>query len=265
LSLAAGLGFGAPTVLAKDKVLTAPPVFVGVDDAGPTWKNTKELRKAAETGNPLACFQYAQLLEVGDQVEKDEEAAFQFYRKAAFQNHPEALFRVGTIYHDGLLGQTPNRKLGFEYYEKAAYVGSLEGTYNVGAMLVSGRGIKRDYEEGLAWLMLAAERGTDPGSVEQVRKRLHRYPERIERGERRFAVLKKEIAAGRMDPDAPVEEKIAPVAPKLAKPSITTPKIGGPSLPGFSPSTIGPKISAPTISIPKPTPKPIPPPTADSE
>ncbi|GAB5562728.1 MAG: hypothetical protein SynsKO_43750 [Synoicihabitans sp.] len=252
---------GTASLWAADEVLTAPPVYVGTIPHAPTWTTIEELKKAADEGEAIACFQYAQLLEVGDQVEKDEAAALSFYRKAAFMDHAEALFRVGKIYHDGLLGQTPNRKLGYEYYEKAAYAGSPEATYNIGAMLVSGRGVKRDYEEGLAWLLLAAERGTDPGSIEQVKKRLSRFPDRITRAEKRFVALKKEIT-GDNPPDK--EKPLAPPAPTMAKPTIAAPTIAAPALPGLSPSTTGPKISAPTFSIPKPTPTPKPTPPESS-
>lgn len=244
------MGLGA----AEEEILTAPPVFAGVDDSGPTWKNTQQLRKAAETGDPLACFQYAQLLEVGDQVEQDETAAFVFYRKAALNEHPEAVFRIGKVYHEGLLGQSANHKLAFEYYERAAYLGSPEATYNVGAMLVSGRGMKRDYSEGLAWLMLAAERGTDPGSVDQVKTRLRRYPDRIKKADERLAGIKAKIAQG-----TNVLEDEPDLAPTISAPASPTlkPQIGTPSMPVFGPTAPKPSFGIPKISIPKPKPPPV--------
>lgn len=254
LSLAGGLGIGTPAVLAKDKVISAPPMFVGIDDTGPTWKTTAELRKAAETGDPLACFQYAQLLEVGDQVEQDEAAAFVFYRKAALNEHPEAVFQVGKSYHEGLLGQSVNHKLALDYYERAAYLGSPEATYNVGAMLVSGRGVRRDYVEGLAWLMLATERGTDPSAVDQVKTRLRRYPDRIARAEKRLVGIKAKIAQNSNPRDAELD--LAPAIAKPATPSLA-PQIGRPALPGFAPSAHKPSFGIPKISIPKPKPPPI--------
>lgn len=254
LSLAGGLGLGGPVALAKDKIISAPPMFVGIDDTGPTWETTAELRKAAETGDPLACFQYAQLLEVGDQVDQDEASAFVFYRKAALNEHPEAVFRVGKSYHEGLLGQSVNHKLALDYYERAAYLGSPEATYNVGAMLVSGRGIRRDYVEGLAWLMLATERGTDPSAVDQVKTRLRRYPDRIERAEKRLVGIKAKIAQNSNPRDAELD-----LAPPIAKPATPTlkPQIGRPALPGFAPSAHKPSFGIPKISIPKPKPPPV--------
>lgn len=254
LCLGAGLGLPVAPTHAQDEVLMAPPVFVGIDESGPTWKTTKQLIKAAEDGNPHACFQYAQLLEVGDQVKQDESKAFIFYQKAALNDHPEAVFRVGKAYHEGLLGQTENYKLAFDYYQRAAYLGSPAATYNVGAMLVSGRGMRRDYVEGLAWLMLAAERGTDPGSVEQVKTRLQRYPDRIERAGKRLDGIKTEIARG-----TNALEDEPDLAPKMAAPATPTikPQVTAPAMPSFAPTAPKPSFGIPKISIPKPKPPPV--------
>lgn len=254
LCLVAGLVLPATPVHAQDEVLVAPPVFVGIDDNAPTWKTTQQLVKAAEDGNPHACFQYAQLLEVGDQVKPDEAKAFTYYQKAALNDHAEAVFRVGKAYHEGLLGQTVNHKLAFDYYQRAAYLGSPTATYNVGAMLVSGRGMRRDYVEGLAWLMLAAERGTDPGSVEQVKTRLKRYPDRIENAAKRLAGIKTEIARGTNALED--EPDLAPAVAAPATPTIK-PQVTAPAMPSLAPAAPKPSFGIPKISIPKSKPPPI--------
>lgn len=254
LCLGGCLAINVVSAQAAEKVIMAPPVFVGIAEEGPTWKTTKQLVKAAEDGNPHACFQYAQLLEVGDQVEQDETKAFIYYQKAALNDHPESVFRVGKAYHEGLLNQTVNHKLAFEYYQRAAYLGSPAATYNVGAMLVSGRGMRRDYVEGLAWLMLAAERGTDPGSVEQVKTRLKRYPDRIERAGKRLDGIKSEIARGTNALED--EPDLAPVVAAPATPTIK-PQVTAPAMPSFAPTAPKPSFGIPKISIPKPKPPPV--------
>ncbi len=253
-----------------DKVVVVPPVMVATEGGGPRYETIPELKAAAATGDALACFQYAQLLEVGDQVAKDPSAAFGFYQQAAFKGHPESLFRVAKAYHEGQLRQPENHALAFEYYQKAAFLNHPEGTYNVGAMLVSGRGIKRDYREGLAWLLLAAELGVDPGSIDQVKERLIRgkRPEWITDAENRLGGLKTEIAMG--PPEAETEDALAPeivkpAAPVMAPSPVMKPSIGAPSLPGFSPTVSGPSIAPPTISIPQPKPKPVEPTTPETE
>lgn len=262
-----GLAITLSTFARKaDEVTIVPPMIVSTEAAGPQWETIPELKAAAATGEALACFQYAQLLEVGDQVAQDPSAAFEFYQKAAFKEHPESLFRLAKIYHEGQLGKPENHALAFEYYERAAFLEVPEASYNVGAMLVSGRGVKRDYIEGLAWLMLAAEQGTDPGSVDQVKKRLKSRPEWITRAENRLGGIKAEIAVGPVDENKSLAPAVAkPSSPVVAPAPVIKPSIGSPSLPGFSPSFSQPSIAPPTISIPKPTPKPIAPPVTVTE
>ena len=253
------LGLTVANARDADRVIVSAPVIVSMDGGGPAWDTIPELIAAAEDGDALACFQYAQLLEVGDQVEQDESKAFVFYQKAAFLNYPDAVFRVGKAYHDGLMGQPVNYTGAFEYYERAAYLSVPEASYNVGAMLVSGRGGKRDYVEGLAWLLLAAEHGTDPGSVDQVKARLKRYPDRIARAEKRLPEIKAEIANGHVPRDArkaPPPTLLPPAAPTMTPAPSIKPSIAPPTLPSFGPGSTAPSIGVPKISIPKPNPPP---------
>ncbi len=248
-----------------DRVIVTPPVMVSVGADTPTWETTAELIAAAHEGDPDASFHYAQLLEIGDQVERDKRAAFRFYQQAATRGQPNALFRVGKVLHDGLLGQVTDRPTAFEYYQKAALAEIPEATHNVGAMLVSGRGVKRNYTEGLAWLIVAAEQGADARSVEIVRERIKSRPEWIARAEERADEIRREIAEttpGDLVRGAPEPEP--DLAPNIAAPSnpiIAAPTIGAPALPGLSPTAPKTSISAPTISIPQPEPQPTPPET----
>ena len=247
---------------ATKEAVTMAPVLVSTEGGGPRWETVEQLAAAAKEGDPVACFQYAQLLENGDQVEANPDLALTYYRKAAVQDHPDAVFRLGKIAHDGLLGQPQNFVRALDLYRKAATLGVPEGTYNVGAMNVSGRGTKRNYVEGLAWLLLAAEQGSDPNdSVAAVKKRLKSRPDYITRAANRLAGLKAELAAAANPAPAAKPKAIAPDAPlpAVAPPVKPTPINIAPARPSFSPRA--PTIGVPSISIPPPTPKPVPPPS----
>jgi hypothetical protein len=268
IALALTLTFLAPAPLTAaanddDDVITAPPVLVSTTADGPDWETIPELIAAAHEGDPQACFQYAQLLEIGDGVPRSESSAFRFYQHAAEQGHPDALFRIGKALHDGLLGQETDHARAFTYYRKAALAEIPEATYNVGAMLVSGRGVKRSYSEGLAWLMLAAEQGTDPGSVDQVKERIKSRPQWIARAEKRLVELKQEIASAQPEDVAASPTKTdaltAPPAPAVVKPNITAPTVAKPTLPGPA----APSISAPKVTLPPP--QITPPPAKENE
>jgi uncharacterized protein len=255
-----GIAIAWPTTAQDDDAIVVAPVMVFGDADAPQWDTIPELKAAAESGDADACFQYAQRLEAGDEVDQDHTKAFQFYQNAARQDHRDALFRVGKAYHDGQLGQAENQPLAFEFYQRAAYLDHPVATHNVGAMLVSARGVKRDYVEGLAWLMLAAEMGTDPGAVDQVKDRLKRRPEWITRAENRLDGLKAEIAAGPIDEDT----SLAPSVAKPKAPVVTpAPAIRPPSLPSLRPSIAPPSVAPPQIPISAPQPALLPPPASE--
>ncbi|MCC5025100.1 MAG: sel1 repeat family protein [Candidatus Synoicihabitans palmerolidicus] len=246
--------------------MSPPPMLVSTTGGGPQWETIPEFAAAAAAkGIPLACFQYAQLLEEGDDdLPAAPERAIERYETAAAAGYGEAIFRLGKINHDGLLGQRKNYDRALELYPRAAVAGVPEAIYNVGAMYVSDRGVKRNYVAGLAWLLLAAEQGSDPGSVDQVKHRLRKRPEMITAAEKRLAGRKAEFTAPSANTPGPVLQtksaplpSLAPTAPPLATPPVNNIRIA-PSRPTFTPSA--PTIGMPSISIPQPAPKPIPPP-----
>ncbi|MCF3651398.1 tetratricopeptide repeat protein [Synoicihabitans lomoniglobus] len=271
-ALAAALALGVTAAHADDDVVQAAPVLVSTTAGGPQWETVKELIAFAEDGNPEAAFQYAQLLEEGsDDLAADPAKAIRLYEQSAAAGYGEALFRLGKINHDGLLGQRTNYVAALDYYQRAAALGVPEATYNVGAMHVSGRGTRRNYTEGLAWLMLAAEQGSDPGSVDQVKERLRKRPQMITAAENRLAGLKVELAAGPSDATDSTDSTSSlapkPAAPAVLKIDAPKPTIPSnsvrPTLPSFAPAK--PSIGVPSFSLPRPAPAPAPEPTDKSE
>ena len=111
-------------------VLLAPPhSFGGALEDGSAALEQKDYKKAfslllpvAKEGNSFAQYNIALMYAQGLGVEKNEEEAVKWYRKAAEQNDPDA--------------QT-----------------------NLGLMYAQGRGIARDYQEAMKWYVKAAEKG----------------------------------------------------------------------------------------------------------
>lgn len=262
--LAVLFGMAGPALLsAQDE----RPVFLSETGGGVSWTDVDEMIAAAQAGNPAARFHYAVMLEEGldGKVPRDPEQALAIFRKLAADGDHEALFRLGKIAHDGLLGQPRDYGDAMALYRRAAAGGNNTAMHNVGAMYVSGRGVKRDYVEGLAWLMLAAENGLGEASVEQVRHRLRKYPERIAAAERRLPLLKAELAelnpAFTASVATPASVPAPLDVPKPARdagvpPPRITPDATSPALPSLAPAS--PSIGVPKISIPPPTPAPEP-------
>jgi TPR repeat protein len=55
-----------------------------------------------QNGNAEDQFNYAQMFEEGNGVDRDYTKALNWYHRAADQNHPEAQFKLGVIYANGL-------------------------------------------------------------------------------------------------------------------------------------------------------------------
>lgn len=244
--------FASPAAAAPDRTGDAadrPPVLLSTEEAAP-WSSVEELAKAAEGGDPNAAFDYAQLLHAGEQVEKDERRAFALYRQAAEAGVGNAIFRLAKLHHDGELGLSVDYGRAFELYRRAAEAGVSEAMYNLGAMLVSARGVKRNYVEGLAWLMVAGRHGADAASgIDQVKQRLARWPDRIAAAERRADELEQAIS----DPDQR-EEDAPPPAAKAKPPRPSPPARPSPSRPPPPQVT----IDRPSITVPPPLPPPKP-------
>jgi uncharacterized protein len=254
---------------APEAVAEAPPVLVTTEGRSGGWSTIPELIAAAEKDDPLASFQYAQLLETGDQVPRDHPRALEFYRRSGEAGNGDALFRLGKVYHDGLLGLAVDFRTATEYYRRAAAAGVPEAMYNLGAMLVSARGVQRDYVAGLAWLMVAAQHGAGGESgVEQVRQRLARRPDQIAAAEQRAQVLAEQLQKGDVPalngiPSVPAARATPPLPTLLPPPRSPVEVERATERPGIGPPSI--TIEKPVLDLPAPPPRPVAPPPAPQE
>ena len=117
------------------------------------------------------------------------------------------------------------------------------------AMLVSARGVNRDYVEGLAWLIVATRHHVEGDGEQRVRARLAGQPQTIAAAEKRADELAKEIVTrrGTKPPwPLPARESLVPAAtkpaPKVEKPDFEPPKVEPPR---FEPPPLSPSGAAP--------------------
>lgn len=234
-----------PAFAAKKKAepADAPPQLISTKGGGPKWKNVTELQQFADKGDPRACFELAERCLEGDGVPRDAAKATALFEKAAKGGLADGWFRLGKIHHDGLAG-APDYGWALEYFTKAAQAGVVEAQHNIGAMLVSARGVKRDYVEGLAWLILAKQSGAPTDAEAQVRARLARRPVEIASAETRATELAGDL------PNATVRAILTgkttrppPLAPtSVAKAAVVPPK-------PVSEPTVPPKVAVPMAPI----------------
>jgi TPR repeat protein len=269
LAVLSALALALDAAPKKNKSAQNPPADTAgaaADDAAPKlisttggddrrWPGLDALKKAADADDPEACFELGQMQLAGaDGVEKSAALGLLHLETAAGRGHAGAAFRLGKIYADGEF--TPkNPEASLKYYRLAAVAGVSEAQHNLGAAHATGRGVKRDYVEGLAWFILAAKTNPEAGAGEQrLREFLAkgRRPDLIAAGEKRAAELTEQLAAEaeKKKQDAAQWQALDQVPARPVSPRI--------DIPVAIPSA----IAIPPPNAPPPAPPLAPPPTS---
>jgi len=114
--------------------------------------------KAAQEGNTNAMVMQGSMRWNGSDKKHDPQAAIAFYEKAGEKGNSRALFELGTIYYRG---EFKDRKKAGAYFEKAAQNGYTPAMLALGSWYLSRE--KRDDEQyrekGRQLIMAAAEKG----------------------------------------------------------------------------------------------------------
>lgn len=90
-------------------------------------------RKAAEAGSAEAQFRLAKLYA----KKKDYSEALKFYKLSAAQDYSPALFRLGWVYETGR-GIEQDSHNAFMHYERSAALGNIFGLKNTALMMIKG-------------------------------------------------------------------------------------------------------------------------------
>jgi TPR repeat protein len=236
-SLALALLASATVGFAQD----AKPILLS-RTGGAAWANAKELEASAKNGNPKACAQLGEALLRGDaDFPQDVPRALVLLEQAARAGQASAAFRLGMLLDHGD-HVAPDHARALAYFRAAAAGGAAEAFHNLGvAYSTAGHGVKRDYPEALAWLILARQHGTTTNADDALRAHLRslRRPEWIAAGEKRAAELARELAQGNvgkfLPPPAPFDRPAPAVAEAGSSPPVAT----------LAPPSLGPPIENP--------------------
>jgi TPR repeat protein len=118
----------------------------------------KELRPAAERGDPEAQYRIGLMYEFGTGYAKDMQQAIAWVRKAANQGHVAAQVELGVLYTTGD-GVPKDDAQSVAWFRKAADQGSPNAQYNLGLMYAKGAGVKIDNAQAIAWFRKSADQG----------------------------------------------------------------------------------------------------------
>ncbi|KAJ3099383.1 hypothetical protein HDU96_010723 [Phlyctochytrium bullatum] len=89
-------------------------------------------------------------------VHVDHDKAFSLYQQAVKQNHPAATYRAAVCYELGI-GTRRDPSKSFQYFKKAAALGDTAAMYKIGMILLNGLlGQQRNVREAVNWLKKSA-------------------------------------------------------------------------------------------------------------
>ena len=123
------------------------------------------MKAAADAGNPLAAFNYGQML-IQSAPTGGFAEALSYFRRAADKNVPDAEYALSQLHAYGKGVEKDDAKAR-QWLTEAARSGHDLAQIELGIWLINGRGGAADPAEGFLWLKGAAERG-NPIAVNRV-------------------------------------------------------------------------------------------------
>eukprot|EP00929_Paragymnodinium_shiwhaense_P082949 TRINITY_DN43993_c0_g1_i1.p1 TRINITY_DN43993_c0_g1~~TRINITY_DN43993_c0_g1_i1.p1 ORF type:complete len:515 (+),score=114.52 TRINITY_DN43993_c0_g1_i1:113-1657(+) len=116
--------------------------------------------------------------ELGIEEEQNSAVSWAWYQRAAALDHAEASYRLGVMAEQGqgappagMADETAGADF-FQHYQKAAEKWHPDAMYKLSRCLSEGRGTAKDTENGFAWLLRAAEQGSEAAQMEAARSYL---------------------------------------------------------------------------------------------
>ena len=103
----------------------------------------------------------------GEGVEKDDEKAVDWFRKAAEQDYADAQSSLAYKYAYGE-GVEENQEKAVNWYRKAADQGDADAQVMLGRRYASGIGVEKDAITSLEYLMLAYKQGGSGAGLEMA-------------------------------------------------------------------------------------------------
>ena len=112
----------------------------------------------ARYGDAETQYQLAKMYYKGIDVKHNMERAFDWYLRAAEQDHELAQAQVGYMYFEGQgVGQSYSTAL--VWFERAALKGHINSQFNLAGLYFYGNGTTVDYPSAFKWYLKAAEQG----------------------------------------------------------------------------------------------------------
>ena len=114
----------------------------------------------ANQGFPAAQQAMGEMYLTGNGVEKNDELAYHWFKRAITNGSVEAQFHIGRIYAQQK--DEASQIQAMEHYHIAAQNGVARAQFHLGQMAYLGHFVEKDNSNALAWFTLAAENGYAP-------------------------------------------------------------------------------------------------------
>ncbi len=118
-----------------------------------------EIKQKAEAGDAMSQAQYAQMLQSGQGVEKNEAEALKWYQKAAEAGNDYAQANMGVFCQTGSCGMTKDIAKAAEWYDKAAKQGNAYAQFYLARLYENGNGVEKNVNKAAEFYEKAANGG----------------------------------------------------------------------------------------------------------
>lgn len=135
-------------------------------DSGDTANAVILLRRAAEQGVPAAQYRYGKLLETGEGVGIDLEAARRWTERAANAGHRRAMHNLAVMYYYGT-GTAVDFDSAARWFQEAALLGLRDSQFNLALLFESGQGVPLSLPDAFTWYSIAASE-SDPTASQRA-------------------------------------------------------------------------------------------------
>ncbi len=147
----------APRLAAADLAAARSHMLAGNHAAA-----AAEYKRLAEQGDGEAQASLAEMYFTGRGVDRDQEAAIQWFRRAAEGGHIASQVHLGMI-----SAQVQKFELSVKWFRMAAEAGDADGMTNLAELYLRGLGLERNAAQALDWFAKAADQG-DPAHQLQL-------------------------------------------------------------------------------------------------
>lgn len=125
------------------------------------------LLASAEQGVPAAQYRYAKLLETGQGVDIDLEAARRWTERAANAGHRRAMHNLAVMHYYGT-GTARDFETAARWFQEAALMGLRDSQFNLALLFESGQGVPLSLADAYTWFLISANEN-DPTAAERAR------------------------------------------------------------------------------------------------